>query len=86
MIRQVREGVSRAANRLVAEFDKLRRLFEMRDAIEILWDGLSFDDPLCEKLQPIDEKVCGDYEEAYNSLIRRVEEPYLSPADGYPWE
>ena len=81
------EDIAGGGNCPYAErFDELAKLFDMREAIAVLMDGLGVDNPICEGLIPIDEKVCGDYEEAYNSLIRRVEEPYLSPADGYPWE
>lgn len=62
-------------------FDELSKLFDMRNAIEILMDGLGADNPICEGLIPIDEKVCGDYDKAFRSLLRSVEEPYLSSVD-----
>lgn len=74
------------------QFEELERLYYMRDALNVLWENLSFDDPLCVHLQPVDEKICGDYDELYSWLMKTVESDFddgmfagISPYDGdYP--
>lgn len=70
------------------QFKRLEALFNMRDALNVLWENLSFDDPLCAPLLPIDEKICGEYEELYSGLMKTVENDFddgmfagISPSD-----
>ena len=63
-----------------SEIEQLGKFWDRREAVAVLIEGLGPDNPVCEGLLPVDELVCGDYDEAYSRIMRMVEEP-VSYAD-----